>query len=192
MPQGNPASAFRDGAFFIEGKDGTLLACDPALHSYAELFSARYKTTAHIYDLSLSGAKTGLPFLSEEDAATLINREANRTQDKLTDSGGAGVTEQTAARTAQSAAHRTSAVHSFYAEEKKRLHTLRSALTGETPLNTEDLKALLEECSYLYIHFPDGHRGASLSQSFLNRVRSEIDGFIKDMETAETAAAFFP
>ena len=184
MPQGNPAAAFRDGAFFIEGKDGTLLACDPALQSYAELFSARYKNTANIYDLSLSGAKTGLPFLREEDAAALINREANRTQDKLTDSGGAGVIEQTAARTAQSAAHRTSAVQSFYAEEKKRLHTLRSALTGETPLNTEDLKALLEECSYLYIHFPDGHRGVSLSQSFLNRVRSEIDGFIKDMETS--------
>ena len=189
MPQGNPASAFRDGAFFIEGKDGTLLACDPALHSYAELFSARYKNAPNIYDLSLSGAKTGLPFLSEEDAATLINREANRTQDKLTDSGGAGVTEQTAARPAQSAAHRTSAVHSFYAQEKKRLHTLRSALTGAIPLSTEDLKTLLEECSYLYIHFPDGHRGASLSQSFLNRVRSEIDGFIKDMKTA---AAFFP
>ena len=171
MPAGNPASAFGQGTFFIEGKDGTVLACDPSLRSYAELFSARYKNAANMYDLSLSGAPTGLPFLSTEDANRLINCTAGH------------LTNRQADRLQYPAAF----IQTFYAEEKKRLYTLRSALTGESPVNTEDLKALLEECSYLYIHFPDGQRGPSLSQSFLNRVRSEIDGFIKDAETAASA-----
>ncbi|MGI5172590.1 DUF115 domain-containing protein [Treponema sp. OMZ 840] len=174
MPAGNPASAFRDGAFFIEGKGGTHLACDPALHSYAELFSARYKNAANIYDLSLSGAKTGLPFLTEKEAGGLIEREAGRLPERAADCP---------------AEIGAASVEAFYIEEKKRLYTLRAALTGESPLSTEALKALLEECSYLYIHFPDGHRGPSLSQSFLNRVRSEIDIFIKDTEGAASLAS---
>ena len=77
----------------------------------------------------------------------------------------------------------------FYEEEKKRLQTLRAALTGERPLDKADLKALLEECSYVSAHFPDARHDTVLSQNFLNRVRSEIDFFLKDIENTAAAAS---
>ena len=39
---------------------------------------------------------------------------------------------------------------------------------------------ILKEREYLYLHFPDGTK-LSLSQSFLNRVRAELDFFLKDI-----------
>jgi len=175
MPAGNPASAFRDGAFFIKSKDGAAFACDPSLHSYAELFSARYKNAENIYDLALSGAPTALPFLSEQAAERII--EAHNSHYKETDME----------KTPENVPSMPCSAKTFCEEEKKHLRTLRSALTGEYPLNTADLKKLLEKCSYLYVHFPDGQRGPSLSQSFLNRVRSELDVFLKDIEIATAA-----
>ena len=68
-----------NGAFFIEGKDGSQAACDPALKSYAELFSARYKNTENLYDLSPSGIDLALPRISEADACRLMEAFSART-----------------------------------------------------------------------------------------------------------------
>ena len=190
-PAGNPSGAFKAGAFFIEGKTGSQAACDPALKSYAELFSARYKNTENLYDLSPSGIDLALPRISEADACRLMEAFSARTN-RREPAAREGETSYTAGKKSEkenaSRRGKIRAISAFYEEEKKRLHTLRAALTGEKPLEEADLKALLEECSYLYVHFPDARHGAVLSQSFLNRVRSEIDFFLKTVENTAAAA----
>ena len=190
-PAGNPSAAFKAGAFFIEGKNGSQAACDPALQSYAELFSARYKNTENLYDLSPSGIDLALPRISEADACRLMEAFSARTN-RREPAAREGETSYAAGEKSEkenaNGREKIRAISAFYDEEKKRLHTLRAALTGEQPLGEADLKALLEECSYLYVHFPDARHGVVLSQSFLNRVRSEIDFFLKAVENAAEAA----
>ncbi|MDR2596253.1 MAG: hypothetical protein LBC76_02920, partial [Treponema sp.] len=73
---------------------------------------------------------------------------------------------------------------------------LRNILTGEAEPDQMRLSSLIEECDYLYAHFPDFAGGlkpaleeGSTSQntmSFLKRLRAEIDPMIKLFEkTAE-------
>ena len=197
-PAGNPSGAFKAGAFFIEGKDGSQAACDPALKSYAELFSARYKNTENLYDLSPSGIDLALPCISEADACSLMeafsartNRREPAAREGKTSSAAAkkSKSEQKSEKENANGREKIPAISAFYEEEKKRLQTLRAALTGEKLLDKADLKALLEECSYVYAHFPDARHGAVLSQNFLNRVRSEIDFFLKDIENTAAAAS---
>lgn len=190
-PAGNPSAAFKAGAFFIEGKTGSQAACDPALKSYAELFSARYKNTENLYDLSPWGIDLTLPRISEADACRLMEAFSARTN-RREPAAREGETSYAAAKKSEkenaNGREKIRAISAFYEEEKKRLHTLRAALTGEQPVGEADLKARLEECSYLYVHFPDARHGAVLSQSFLNRVRSEIDFFLKTVENTAAAA----
>ena len=67
-------------------------------------------------------------------------------------------------------------------EEAASLKELKSLLTGETKLPADQLEQkitkLIQEREYLYLHFPDGNRFA-YTQSFLNRVRVEVDYFLK-------------
>lgn len=51
-------------------------------------------------------------------------------------------------------------------------------------LKEEKLLNLLEQHEYLYLHFPDGYKKPNLSQSFLKRIRAEIDFFLKDIDGA--------
>ena len=67
-------------------------------------------------------------------------------------------------------------------KERASLLELKSLLTGEKKLPTEELQKeitrLIQEREYLYLHFPDGHK-FQYSQSFLNRIRVEIEYYLK-------------
>ena len=67
-------------------------------------------------------------------------------------------------------------------KEAASLEQLKSMLTGETKLPADQLEKeitnLIQEREYLYLHFPDGHKFV-YNQSFLNRVRIEIDYYLK-------------
>lgn len=70
----------------------------------------------------------------------------------------------------------------YFEEEKNVLITLRDLLTGKTNLSGEELKLEIKKLAapreYLFLHFPDGHQ-FSYTQDFLNRIRIEIDFFLK-------------
>ena len=67
-------------------------------------------------------------------------------------------------------------------QEAAALEELKSLLTGKMKLPAEQLKEkitqLVQDREYLYLHFPDGHK-FQYTQSFLNRVRIEVDYFLK-------------
>ena len=67
-------------------------------------------------------------------------------------------------------------------QEAQALLEIKSLLTGEKQLPQAELQnvltKLISEREYLFLHFPDGQR-FNYTQSFLNRVRVEIDYFLK-------------
>ena len=73
-------------------------------------------------------------------------------------------------------------INEYLSNERKALEELRDLLTGNTKLKGEELMQKIESIAkpreYLYLHFPDGYK-FSTSQSFLNRIRTELDFFLK-------------
>ena len=76
----------------------------------------------------------------------------------------------------------TNEIKTFLQNERNALEKLRDLLTGKTELKDkelfEEIKKIAEPREYLYLHFPDGYK-FSVEQSFLNRIRTEIDFFLK-------------
>ena len=76
-------------------------------------------------------------------------------------------------------------IKQFLQQEHSALLELKALLTGETKLSSDKLKQeitkLAQEREYLYLHFPDGQE-FQYSQSFLNRVRVEIEYYLKIIE----------
>jgi len=71
----------------------------------------------------------------------------------------------------------------YFENEKNKLVRIKNILTGvekfEMPEQAEQtLSQLITSCDYLYLHFPDGWH-YKYNQSFLNRVRAEVDFFLK-------------
>ena len=73
-------------------------------------------------------------------------------------------------------------VKNFLENERETLCYLRDLLTGKTELSPQEqeekITQLVENREYLFLHFPDGYK-FTYSQSFLNRIRTEIDFFLK-------------
>ncbi|MDE6719496.1 MAG: hypothetical protein K2J68_06530, partial [Treponemataceae bacterium] len=79
----------------------------------------------------------------------------------------------------------------FLQEEKRALLALADILSNgenaesrenDIPYN-EQIMRLLENREYLYLHFPDGE-SPKLKKNFLNRVRAQIDFFLKEINLA--------
>ena len=69
-------------------------------------------------------------------------------------------------------------------QEAASLQELKSLLTGQKKIAPDkieqEITKLIQEKEYLYLHFPDGHK-FQYNQSFLNRIRVEVDYFLKIM-----------
>ena len=78
-----------------------------------------------------------------------------------------------------------SARNDIVQKERASLLELKSLLTGEKQLPEAELQKeitrLIQEREYLFLHFPDGHKFA-YTQSFLNRVRVEVEYYLKIIE----------
>jgi hypothetical protein len=82
-------------------------------------------------------------------------------------------------------------LRNFTLAEIDRLTLLRDILTGKAPMDSNILAGLIDECDYLWAHFPDYaassrrpdkaglETGGQAVVSFLNRLRAEIDPFLK-------------
>ena len=73
-------------------------------------------------------------------------------------------------------------VDNFFAKEKEKLVRIKNILTGTEKLSSEaieeTLTQLITSSDYLYLHFPDGWQ-FNYTQSFLNRIRNEVEFFLK-------------
>ena len=161
LPTQNYAAAFGLGTEKLMGKNGRPVITTPALKSYASMFMNFFADEKNLFDAGESGINLGLPH------ADLIEWKNKDTHNyKIEGHTNLHVKE----------------IEAFLQGERKALEELRDLLTGHTDLTGEDLIQKIESIAkareYLYLHFADGYR-FSTSQSFLNRIRTEIDFFLK-------------
>ena len=73
-------------------------------------------------------------------------------------------------------------IQKYLKNEKDKLLRIKNILTGTEKLSPEatekTLTQLITSSDYLYLHFPDGWQ-FNYSQSFLNRIRNEVEFFLK-------------
>ncbi len=180
QPAQNYAAAFGLGTEKITGKNGKTVITSPTLKSYAAMFKSFFAGEKNLFDLGESGIDLGLPRADMDfHVADAPRNDATLEAEDTRHDAHEGVRHcETAGR---DNSHATE-IDTFLQSERTALENLRNLLTGKTNLKDKELlaeiKKIAEPREYLYLHFADGYR-LSTSQSFLNRLRTEIDYFLK-------------
>lgn len=184
----NCAAAYGPGAEKIRGKDGRDFWTSKNLFGYACLFKQYFMGAKNLYDAGKSGLDLGLEkrhlldFLDSAAAQVLgIEQETAKSQKSAASFGLSNNLGKQA--------------EDFLRGELTALRALADLLSKGEASEARDKTITLDEQilrnlsgrEYLYLHFPDG-TAPSLELNFLTRVRSQIDFFAKDIETALAAA----
>lgn len=150
------------------GKNNHIVKTIPSLLGYSLICKDRYKLNNKIFDIGKTGISLGLQntnidYLIQDAKKTNIDTKeiftSNNSSKKLKDS-----------------------LENYYMNELSKIKKIKNDL-----INGEDINTLINninECDYLFFHFADGYNGAKKDLSFLKRVRSEVDFFIKDISFA--------
>jgi len=172
-------AAFDTSSFTAVSKAGGNVKSSPVMRNYRGLFEQEFSGDTRLLDITGTGLPLGIKTLSYEEAVSVLSNTEYNTRE------GSQVQE----KSWKDRALLTERLQIFINEERKRLIDLRNILTGEAAHDQKRLYTLIEECDYLYAHFPDYTGGVkpvfeegSVSQntlSFLKRVRAEIDPMLK-------------
>lgn len=180
LPAQNYAAAYGTGSEKIIGKNGQTLITSPTLKSYATMFRNIFSDQKNLFDAGESGINLGLP---QADFACLIaDTPSKDRKDGIQDEGHCEAAVTRHCEAAGRSNPLAKDIDAYLANERKALEYLRDLLTGKTKLKEDELMSeitkIAEPREYLYLHFPDGYR-FNTSQSFLNRIRTEIEFFLK-------------
>lgn len=177
-PLENYEASFGYGSENCIAENGNIVKSSPTLISYAETFRYIFANEKNIYSLS----QKGLPLGKEMPSQMLnsffkknCNYNENCASEKIDYT--CNIDHNLFAR-----------IKNFYEEEEQSLITLKKILTSGQNIpekeRNEKITNLLSKREYLYLHFPDG-QNFSLDTTFLKRVRTEIDFFLKDIKIAK-------
>lgn len=172
----NISSAFSTGTSSIICANGKKMITSKALESYALLFNENFEDEQNIFDIRTSGinltsAKADLDHFIESLPANLHSNsyELNLYYQAIP----------------------KSSITSFLQNEKQALEELKdlftyadnSALRKKDISLNEQIDSILTNREYLFIHFPDAV-GPTNPQSYYNRIRIELDFFLKEINVA--------
>ena len=156
----NYQAAWGTGTEKFTDKSGRTFITSPSLKNYAAMFNHIFGKEKNLFDAGECGIQLAIPRGKPEASET---KEVQLKATSFSDT-------------------QKNELQNYLTNEKESLEYLRDLLTGKTDFTGEEL---LEEITktaepreYLYLHFPDGYKFA-LNQSFLNRIRTEIDFFLK-------------
>ncbi len=156
------SSAFGNDCTKVIGKNGKIVITTTALSNYAKLFCYVFCKEKNLFDSGESGINLAIPQKSPFFNSSFCNLESNVKQQK--------------------SKIKIEQIQKFIESEKSALILLKSIFTGKIELSekerNEKIASLLKGREYLYLNFPDGYK-VNLSQNFLNRVRVQIDYFLK-------------
>lgn len=156
------SSAFGSDCKKIVGKDGKIVITTTSLLNYATLFRNVFCKEKNLFDSSESGIDLAIskknPFFNTNSCNLQSNVELKNCEINL------------------------EKIQKFVESEKSALIFLKSIFIGKIEFSekerNEKIISLLKAREYLYLNFPDGYK-LNLSQNFLNRVRVQIDYFLK-------------
>lgn len=183
-PAGNPAAAFGAGTTAFQGKDGSVQYTTPNLSGYGILLGERYKDTPLLFDAGSMGMITGIERISIENMLLNAKKRAVNTCPAAIDDISSWMLTGSVSGTISESADNNACpfLNLEHAAIKETGSLIDEYLADGTAADQKDwsrLITLLEEHSYLYLHFPDAARGPSLTRDFLVRVKAEISRFFK-------------
>jgi len=180
LPLENYDAAFKEGAGCINGKNGPVYT-DKSLSSYASQFQNLFSAEAFLFDVGQSGIPLNLPRMEKTEWTEILQKWEQKVSNSKTINGifleGEKAKDSSLGKK----------VADYINDEKKALERIKEILIEgkkvekEIPLEKE-LENLLKGREYLYLHFPDGYKLDCSNLSFLKRVRSELDFFLKDLD----------
>jgi hypothetical protein len=139
------------------------------MRGYRDLFEQEFAGETRLRDISGSGLPLGIKSLPMDEALGMLAGEG-----------------EFPPFPPPSPQRRESSfqLKTFMEEEKERLIRLRGLLSGALSPAGGELDGLLDECGYLWAHFPEcagagGRRPPADDISFFKRVRAEIDPFLR-------------
>ena len=156
----NYRAAFGTGTEQFTDKSGRKFITTPSLKNYAMMFNNLFGHTNNLFDSGECGIPLAIPraFPGPSEKKELNIKTSAFSQSQKNE------------------------IQNYLENEKKALEYLRDLLTGKTEFTgeklSEEIVNIVEPREYLYLHFADGWK-FSMSQSFLNRIRTEIDFFLK-------------
>lgn len=163
QPVQNYAAAFTAAITPFTDKAGNKMITTPTLQGYANLFINLFSQEENLYDIGESGITLNIQ-------KSNLNKYMNQTS-----------TTSNLSSTAFTPAS-SKALKTYFESEHKTLLTLRDILSGKQKLTPQEqqekIKQLAIPREYLYLHFPDGNT-FNYTSAFLNRLRAEIDFFLK-------------
>ncbi|MCQ2575564.1 MAG: DUF115 domain-containing protein [Treponema sp.] len=171
-PVQNYGAAFNNTTFHISDKQNKTFYTTQILSNYANLFNSLFTSTNNLFDSGDSGIKLNLPFA--KPSVNTNKRDRVNCNSSETAYNGDRVNHISPTKASQ--------IQAYLSDEAEALSLLRDILSGVKKLSPEEAeKQITELClhrEYLYLHFPDGWKFSS-ELSFLKRIRSEIDYFLK-------------
>lgn len=170
-PVGFPGAAYNYSAHTIAGKADHTEYTDAALSGYGALYAERYKSIENLFDCAETGMKSGIQRIAQDLMFRLAEslRDSTEAEEPIFASPAA----QTECR--------------YVENQLIKLLRIKAILTGnEKPRTATELEELIAECGYLYVHFPDCAAGFRMTQDFLNRIRAEVDVFLKALGNKPT------
>jgi hypothetical protein len=189
----NTDAAFGQSVSRAISKTGDQVLSNPSMRNYRELFEKEFANCSRLFDLAGSGLPLGIKTLSMEEFSLLtsgeyvVNKGLNGINTLPTKANIGLLTSSDNMVNKQS----EEKLRNFVLAELDRLTLLRGILLGEIPMDYGSLARLTDECDYLWAHFPDYaasslrpdkaelEAGGQAVVSFLNRLRVEIDPFLK-------------
>jgi hypothetical protein len=169
-PLFNTDYVYGGAAFKTVSRTGDPVFSSPALTHYRNLFEREFSAAAgRLFDITGSGLPLGIKSLSPEEAVNVLSRNKDFTTEKKE-------------KTTNYPLPTTNSLNAFVRDEQDRLILLRNILTGAVPQDNKTLDLLIDECDYLWAHFPDyaasSRRPDHAGISFLKRLRAEIEPFL--------------
>jgi len=160
IPIENYNAAWSAASIKISDKNNSPFITTPSLENYGNLFNNFFGNTHNLFDSSLCGLPLSLPRVLPQP----LNSQKNNFV----------LPEKNIINTTE--------LSEYLSNEKHQLLKLKGLLTGEISIETQKLEDEIKKIAvpreYLYLHFPDGY-SFQYNQSFLNRIRTEIDFFLK-------------
>ncbi len=165
-------TALKDGIYATVSKTGEQVLSNPAMRKYRDLFELEFGGNPRLFDITGPGLPLGVKTITAAEAFVILNEADN---------------QHTPPRNlAQSSEEntQTNRITAFARREANTLKELKGMLTGAIPPEPERLEGLLDTADYLWAHFPEcagagGRRPPATDLSFLKRIRTEIDPFLK-------------
>ena len=176
------SAAYGEGVFASVSKSGLSVCTNPAMTNYCNLFQREFGSDSRVFDIEGPGLPLGVKTISMDEAMDMLNSEKSGINRKAAHDMGKQNDDFDKKEKILN-----KKLLMFLEGERNMLLELKKILTGEGEAGQERLSFLINECDYLWAHFPDyagkdRQRNELGDISFLKRVRTEIEPMLKLIE----------